>query len=120
MNNEFELFKNTTYQDLLEEIFVNSRSKKDQIDIMISELKKLVKTVEDARLIVPLIKDCLEVGVKNDDQLVKLANIIQKLKALENVATNGSNQLLTDEEKKEILNSIQDINIEIKSPNIKK
>ena len=45
---------------------------------MINELQPLVKTIGDATVIVPLIKDYLDVGVKNDELLVKMAVVIQR------------------------------------------
>ena len=71
MNNEFELFKGTTFSDLMRDVYHNSKKKSRQIDTLIQELQPLVKNIGDATVIVPLIKDYLEVSVKNDDALVK-------------------------------------------------
>ena len=38
-----------------------------------------IKTLSDATIIVPLIKDYLEISVKNDDALVKLSAVVQRL-----------------------------------------
>ena len=68
MNNEFELFKGTTFSDLMRDVYHNSKKKSRQIDTLIQELQPLVKNIGDATVIVPLIKDYLEVSVKNDDR----------------------------------------------------
>ena len=39
----------------------------------------IIKNTGDATVIVPMIKDYLEVSVKNDDALVKLAAVVQRL-----------------------------------------
>ena len=65
------IFGEKKLSDILEEIYGNSKIKEKQISTLISELKPLVKDIGDATLIVPLIKEYLEIGVKNDEQLIK-------------------------------------------------
>lgn len=118
MDNNFEIFEGKSYKDLLKEICVNSQTKKDQIDILIGELRPLVKTVDDATAVVPLIKEYLDVGVRNDEQLVKLAQIIQRLKSNEQMAAaeSGDNVILSEEEKKVLMKNLDPIVKEIKTP----
>jgi hypothetical protein len=73
------IFKNKTYSDLLSEIYDNSAKTRKQLKDLISELTKLVTTPAEAQRLVPLIREYMEIGIKNDDQLVKLATIIQRL-----------------------------------------
>lgn len=79
MGFETEIFKGKSLSDLFSEIYDNSRKKDKQISTLISELKPLIEDVGDATLVVPMIKEYLEIGVKNDDQLVKIATIVQRL-----------------------------------------
>ena len=79
MSNEFELFNGTNFSDLMRDIYHNSKKKGRQIDSLIKELQPLIKNTGDATVIVPMIKDYLEVSVKNDDALVKLAAVVQRL-----------------------------------------
>jgi ferritin len=79
MNLDKVLFKNKTYGDLLGEIYENSAKTRKQVKDLINELTNLIETPGDAQRIVPLIKEYMDVGVKNDDQLVKLATIFQRL-----------------------------------------
>lgn len=105
-----ELFSGTTFSTLLKDIYDNSNKKKRQIEILINELRPLVKDVSQATLVVPLIKEYLEVGVKNDEQLVKLAGVYQKYVAAEErlqEAQSTSGTLLTEEEKKQLLSDIK-------------
>lgn len=79
MGFETEIFKGKSLSDLFSEIYDNSRKKDKQITTLISELKPLIEDVGDATLVVPMIKEYLEIGVKNDEQLVKIATIVQRL-----------------------------------------
>ena len=62
MDLNFEIYKGKNFSGLCKDIVKNSENKKDQIDILISELRTLIKTVNDAVIIVPLIKDYYDVG----------------------------------------------------------
>ena len=64
------VFGKKKFYDILEEIYTNQQKKDKQISILISELKPLVQEIGDATLIVPLIKEYLEISVKNDEQLI--------------------------------------------------
>ncbi len=79
MDTDFELFKGTTFSDLMKDVYHNSKKKERQINTLIHELQPLIKNIGDATIIVPLIKDYLDVAVKNDDHLVKLAAVVQRL-----------------------------------------
>ncbi len=91
------------------DIVKNSESKKDQIDIIISELRSLIKTVNDAVIIVPLIKDYFDVAVKNDEQLVKLAAIVQRLVGKSENSSEGGSLALTEEERKQLMDEVVSI-----------
>jgi len=77
--NSVELFEGKSLSDLFKEIYDNSNAKRVQIKELIGSLAPLVEGIGDATLLVPLIKDYLDVGVKNDEQLIKLAQIVQRL-----------------------------------------
>lgn len=74
-----ELFEGKTLSDLFKEIYDNSAAKREQIKTLIGSLSPLIEGIGDATLLVPLIKEYLEIGVKNDEQLVKLAQIVQRM-----------------------------------------
>lgn len=106
MDLNFELYKGKSFSGLCKDIVKNSESKKDQIDILVSELRSLIKTVNDAVIIVPLIKDYYDVGVKNDEQLVKLAAVVQRLVAKSESSAEGLNMMITDEERKQLMDEV--------------
>ena len=100
------VFKNVKFSDLLEEIHSNQKKKDKQISNLIGELKQLINEIGDATLIVPLIKEYLEISVKNDDILVKLAALVQRALASQN--EDGS-LTISDEEKEQLLATINGI-----------
>ena len=101
------LFDDKSFGDLLKEIHGNQKKKAKQLASLIAELRPLVQSLGDATVVVPLIKEYMEISVKNDDQLIKMAAIVQRLST--GVTNNGDSGLLTEEE----LNQLQDIAEEI-------
>lgn len=77
--NRIEVFEGKNLSDIFQEIYTNHTSKKEQIKKLIQSLTPLIQGIGDATLLVPLIKEYLELGVKNDEQLVKLAQIVQRM-----------------------------------------
>lgn len=73
------IFDKKTVSDVLKEVYSNSKAKEKQINALIGELKPLVENIGDARLVVPMIKEYLEIGVKNDEHLIKMLAVVQKL-----------------------------------------
>ena len=101
------LFDDKSFSDLLKEIHGNQKKKAKQLASLIAELRPLVQSLGDATVIVPLIKEYMEISVKNDDQLIKMAAIVQRLST--STAQNGDGGLLTEEE----LNQLQEVAEEI-------
>ena len=95
------IFGDKKFSDILEEIYNNQKRKETQVTALISELKPLVQEIGDATLIVPLIKEYMEIGVKNDEQLIKMATIIQRV--INNNATDDGNFGISEEEKNQLL-----------------
>ena len=80
MNLDFELYDGKKYSDLVQDVIKNHKNKQSKISTLISQLTEMVgEEVGNAVIIVPLIKEYLEIDVKNDDALVKLASILQLL-----------------------------------------
>ena len=101
------VFKKKKFSDILSEIYDNQKKKEAQITGLISELKPLINDIGDATLIVPLIKEYMEIGVRNDEQLIKMATIVQR--ALNN--SSGEDSIgITDEEKAELMAELDKLN----------
>jgi len=103
MSTEFELFNGTNFSDLMRDIYHNSKKKSRQIDGLIKELQPLIKNTGDATVLVPMIKDYLEVSVKNDDALVKLAAVVQRLVSATNKDSEENEFGLSDDERRRLL-----------------
>ncbi len=106
MDLNFEIYKGKSFSGLCKDIVKNSENKKDQIDILVSELRGLIKTINDAVIIVPLIKDYFDVGVKNDEQLIKIAAVVQRLVAKSENSAEGMQTLISDEERKQLMDEV--------------
>lgn len=78
MEQDFELFDGKKYSDLLKDIVKNHKSKQGQIKTLIEQLTEMVSEPGDAVMLVPLIKGYLDSDIKNDEALVKLAQIAKK------------------------------------------
>ena len=111
MEFDIEIFKGKSFSDLMKDIYSNSSKKDRQINMLIGELRPLIKNVGDATVIVPLIKEYLEVGVKNDEHLVKLAAVVQRLVSTSNrvQAETGNSWMLSEEEKKQLMGELDEI-----------
>ena len=106
MSFDTEIFGNKKFSDLLKDIYENQKKKDRQINLLIADLKPLITGINDAAILVPVIKDYMEVSVKNDEHLVKLAAVIQRM--VSNKGEEGSS-FLTDEEKDALLKEIKSI-----------
>ena len=108
------IFGKKKFSDILSEIYDNQKKKEKQITGLISELKPLIEDIGDATLIVPLIKEYMEIGVRNDEQLIKMATIIQR--ALNN--SGGEESLgITEEEKKQLMDELDKLNSNFEEKN---
>ena len=106
MSQQFEktVFGTKKFSDLLEEIYTNQKRREAQVTALISELKPMVTDIGDATLIVPLIKEYMEIGVKNDDALIKMATLVQR--ALNSTSEDGGLGI-SDDEKQQLLEEME-------------
>ena len=103
------IFKEKTFSSLLEEIYNNQKKKARQIKDMIAELRPLITDTGDATVIVPLIKDYLDVSVRNDDQLVKIATIVQRL--IQNQGTSDPSMGISEAEIDQLMQEIDRLDV---------
>ena len=115
MDKDTELFKGKTFSDIMSDIYNNSKKKDRQLKLLIAQLEPLVKNINDATVVVPLIKEYMEVSVKNDEQIVKLAAIVQRMMKDANSDEMGGGLGLSDEEKKQLLENATAIDEKIDS-----
>lgn len=120
MSLETVLFGNKKFSDLLKDIYDNQKKKDRSITLLIADLKPMIQSTSDAAVLVPIIKDYMEIAIRNDEQLVKLAAVVQRI--ITNKGEEGSS-FLTDEEKEELLRNIEEVGnsidkLEVKSNNV--
>ena len=107
MSNDNEIFEGKTFQDLTKDIYENTTKKKVQIDLLISEIHGFITTIDDVVMVAPIIKEYMEVSVKNDEHLVKLAGVLQRIMS-KSTGSSDETMLLSDSEKEELMNTLQD------------
>ena len=104
---ESVVFGKKKFSNILEEIYNNQKKKEKQISGLISELKPLISDIGDATLIVPLIKEYMDIGVRNDEQLIKMATIVQRVLNNKNSEDTAG---ITEEEKAELMAELDKLN----------
>ena len=107
MANKNEIFKGKTFQDLTRDIYENSQNKKKQIDLLISEIHGFITTIDDVVMVAPIIKEYMDVSIKNDEHLVKLAGVLQRIISKSQGGSDES-MLLSESEKDELMGTLQD------------
>jgi|TARA_B100000900_G_scaffold379138_1_gene363836 hypothetical protein len=110
-----KLFGKKNFADLLKEIHTNQKDKEVQLRSLIEGLKPLITSPGEATMIVPLIKEYMELAIKNDDALIKMAGIVQR--AMNSKAAD-SEELLTDEDKEMLFSSLQELDNKIEVPKL--
>jgi altronate dehydratase len=114
MDFEQKIFGQKTFSDILKNIYDNSKEKEKQIKDLISGLKPLISDTQSALMVVPLIKEYLDISVKNDDSLIKMAGIVQR--AMANSKNGGDGDFLSDAELEQLRGEVQKIGEEINKP----
>ena len=104
---EFEVFEGKTLSDVFKDIYDNSKTNKKQLEVLMKEVVGFIKDGDTAVQIIPMLKEYLEINVKNDEQLVKLATIVQRLAQGSKSDSEGEFGL-TDKEKEQLMQNITD------------
>lgn len=113
-DNNFDIFDGKTFKELCKDIYDRSEQKKENLDLLMSELRPLVNNIDDAIQIVPLIQGYLEIAVRNDEQLVKLAQVTQRLQMAQ--LEKGGDTLLTEAEKDALWKEVKSAAHEVSAP----
>ena len=107
MSDKNEIFEGKTFQDLTKDIYENTTKRKTQIDLLISEIHGFITTIDDVVLVAPIIKEYMDTAVRNDEHLVKLAGVLQRIIS-KSQGESDESMLLSDEEKAELMETLQD------------
>ena len=106
MSNDYEIFKGKSLASLFEDIYQNQTYNRNQLDVLTKNITAMIKDGDTAVQIIPMMKEYLEINVRNDELLIKLASIVQKIISAENKGESESEFGLSENEKEQILKTI--------------
>jgi cytochrome c551/c552 len=107
MSTDFELFPGKNLSGLFKDIYENQQNKKQRISELIAEMKTVIRHAGDMAVIGPIIKDLVDTSVKNDDSLIKMAAIAQRIIGASQKA-EGDSGFLSDDEKEQLLKQLDE------------
>tara|TARA_B110000285_G_scaffold97816_1_gene111601 strand:- start:72 stop:524 length:453 start_codon:yes stop_codon:yes gene_type:complete len=105
---DYEVFEGKSLSDVFKDIYDNTEKNRQQLDVLTRELVSFIKDGDSAVQIVPMLKEYLEINVKNDDQLVKIAAIVQRLVASESKGGSEESYGLSDSEKEQLMKAVEE------------
>ena len=108
------IFDDKSFSDILKEIHKNQTKKSKQLASLIAELRPLITSLGDATVVVPLIKEYMDISVKNDEQLIKMAAIVQRLST--GTTNNGDGGTLTEAEMEQLQEVASEIAKTVEKP----
>ena len=108
MANEYEIFDGKSLSDLFKDIYDNTQTNKKQLEVLMQEVVGFIKDGDTAVQIIPMLKEYLEINVKNDDQLVKIAAIVQRIIAAEQRGSGDDIFGLSEQEKEQLMDALDD------------
>tara|TARA_A100001515_G_scaffold4019_1_gene4022 strand:+ start:244 stop:630 length:387 start_codon:yes stop_codon:yes gene_type:complete len=109
MANDYEIFDGKSLSDLFKDIYDNTARNKEQLEVLMKEVVGFIKDGDTAVQIIPMLKEYLEINVKNDDQLVKVAGIVQRLISAENKGGSEEEFGLSDAEKEQLMSAVEEV-----------
>ena len=109
MANDYEIFEGKSLSNLFKDIYDNTQTNKTQLEVLMKEVVGFIKDGDTAVQIIPMLKEYLEINVKNDDQLVKMAAIVQRIIAVENKGGAEDEFGLSEAEKEQLMGAIEDV-----------
>ena len=107
MSTDFELFPGKTLSNLFKDIYDNQVNKKQRISELIAEMRKLIRHSGDMMAMGPIIKDLIDSSVRNDDSLLKMAAIAQRIIGASQ-KSEGDSGFLSADEKDQLLRDLEE------------
>jgi len=105
--NDVEVFDGMSLSDLFKKIHKNNKDIDKKIEDFIDTMKPMATAnVGNATNLMPVVKDLLDVNVKNNEQLVKMAAIAQRASTSN---SSNSNELLDMSEIEALLAEQKDV-----------
>lgn len=105
---EDKIFDNMSFSDLMKDIYTTSKAKEQKISALVDKVSGMMRNISDVEALLPLLKEYMEVGVKNDDIVVKMASIVQRhMSAKMKESGNSEMDGVTKEEIEQLLAAAQ-------------
>ena len=115
MASDYEIFEGKSLSGLFKDIYENTKTNKTQLEVLMKEVVGFIKDGDTAVQIIPMLKEYLEINVKNDDQLVKVAAIVQRIIAAESKGSSEEEFGLSEAEKEQLMGAIEDAATDLQS-----
>ena len=115
MANDYEIFEGKSLSGLFKDIYENTKTNKEQLEVLMKEVVGFIKDGDTAVQIIPMLKEYLGINVKNDDQLVKVAAIVQRIIAAESKGGSEDEFGLSDKEKEQLMGAIEEAATDLQS-----
>ena len=109
MANDYEIFEGKSLSNLFKDIYDNTTRNKEQLEVLMKEVVGFIKDGDTAVQIIPMLKEYLEINVKNEEQLVKIAAIVQRLIATESKGGSEEEFGLSESEKEQLMAAVEDV-----------
>ena len=108
MSIDYEIFEGKSLSDVFKDIYDNSKRNKEQLEVLMKEVVGFIKDGDTAVQIIPMLKEYLEINVKNDDQLVKMAAVVQRIISAEQRGGSEDEFGLSDKEKEQLMGALEE------------
>ena len=108
---DIKLFGKTSLSDIFQQAHKRTKDTDKQINELIDALKPLASSnAGSAVMLMPTVKDLIDVNVKNNEQLIKMAGIAQR--AATATATNNTDSFFNPDEIQQLLEEQRAVQIE--------
>jgi hypothetical protein len=108
---DIKLFGETSLSDIFKQAHKRTKDTDKQINELIDALKPLASSnAGSAVMLMPTVKDLIDVNVKNNEQLIKMAGIAQR--AATSNATSNSDSFFNPDEIQQLLEEQRNVQIE--------
>lgn len=104
---DFELFDGKTLGDLFKDVYTNQVSHKTELSDVVRTISRMIVRPEDAAILGPVLQQFMDTSIKNDENLIKMLNIAQRLISA-TTKTNDSGVMLSEAEKEAIIANAKD------------
>ena len=112
MSTDFELFPGKNLRGLFKDIYDNQQNKKMRISELIAEMRKIIRHAGDMAVIGPILKDLIDSSIRNDESLIKMSAIAQRIIGAQHKA-EGDSGFLSDDEKEQLLKQLDETIAEV-------